>query len=149
MNQIVFSKIRKQPIKKASEALLEKMGVEVHVKRDGAFVIDQDTISLVEFNDKTGEVRITLKEAPLAYMDTPQPEEEAPVGQPKESNNQLTATLLPEQVYYFTTKLQPQQGFNPGEATNSGVSNDQNDERFLTLGTLNLRASGFVGANEL
>ncbi len=137
MNQIVFSKIRKQPIKKASEALLEKMGVEVHVKRDGAFVIDQDTISLVEFNDKTGEVRITLKEAPLAYMDTPQPKEEVPMEEPKESNNP------------FTTKLQPQQGFNPGEATNTGVSNDQNDERFLTLGTLNLRASGFVGANEL
>ena len=125
MNQIIFSKVRKQPVKKAPEALLEKMGVEVTVKRNGAFVIDQDTIKLVEFNDETGEVRITLKEAPLAYMDTPQPEEEAPVGQPKESNNQFTATLLPEQVYYFTTKIQPQQVFSPSEVSNTSVSNGQ------------------------
>ena len=125
MNQIVFSKTRKPPVKKAPEALLEKMGVEVTVKRNGAFVIDQDTIKMVEFNDETGEVRITLKEAPLAYMDTPQPEEEVPVKQPKESVNPFTATLLPEQVYYFTTKFQPQQVFSPSEVSNTSVSNGQ------------------------
>lgn len=105
MNQIIFSKVRKQPVKKAPEALLEKMGVEVTVKRNGAFVIDQDTIKLVEFNDETGEVRITLKEAPLAYMDTPQPEEEAPVAQPK------------EEVNPFTPSQPLQQGFIPSETT--------------------------------
>lgn len=103
MNQIIFSKVRKQPVKKAPEALLEKMGVEVNVKRNGSFVIDQDSIKLVEFNDETGEVRITLKEAPLAYMDTPQPEEETPVEKPKEEVNPFTP-------------IQPlQQGFMPGE----------------------------------
>lgn len=101
MNQIIFSKVRKQPVKKAPEALLEKMGVEVNVKRNGAFVIDQDSIKLVEFNDETGEVRITLKEAPLAYMDTPQPKEEAPVGQPKEGAEPFT----PIQPFQWADKI--------------------------------------------
>lgn len=113
MNQIIFSKVRKQPVKKAPEALLEKMGVEVNVKRNGAFVIDQDSIKLVEFNDETGEVRITLKEAPLAYMDTPQPKEEAPVAQPKEDVNPFT----PIQPFH--------QDFKPGETVITHAFNGQ------------------------
>ena len=113
MNQIIFSKVRKQPVKKAPEALLEKMGVEVNIKRNGAFVIDQDSIKLVEFNDETGEVRITLKEAPLAYMDTPQPKEEVSAEQSKEGAEPFT----PIQPFH--------QGFKPDETVIAHAFNGQ------------------------